>query len=133
MMLCEKNNLSEKKYPQDRQKCWNEITQQYNDEKGTNFTKSQVNARYKNIRTELRNERLKSEENDPYSEETTNVKTESEIISTYVANIKSELEDDNMLGDEVRETEDYLLLEGTPTLEHISPVPDLIDSKGISP
>ena len=38
-----------------------------------------------------------------------------------------------MLGDEVREAEDYLLLEGTPTLEHISPVPDLIDSKGISP
>ena len=107
MMLCEKNNLSEKKYPQDRQQCWNEITQQYNDEKGTNFTKSQVNARYKNIRTELRNERLKSEENDQYSEETTNVKTESEIISTYVANIKSELEDDNMLGDNEDFSEEY--------------------------
>ena len=101
MMLCEKNDLSEKRFPQLRQQCWNEIAEQYNEEQGTNFTKSQVVARYKNIRSELKN--LKSEEDDEWiPEETANVKTESEIDSTEMTNIKSEQED-NMSGENIED------------------------------
>ena len=89
MMLCEKNDLSEKRFPRLRQQCWDEIALQYNEEQGTNFTKSQVVARYKNIRSELK---MMKTEDDEFPE-TANVKTESEITSTEMMNIKSELED----------------------------------------
>ena len=42
MTLVEKENLSEIIMPQLRKECWLRVTAQYNEEQGTNFTKSQV-------------------------------------------------------------------------------------------
>ena len=70
MMVCEKNKLSENKLPRLRQQCWDEIAIQYNDGQGTNFTRAQVIARYKNYQSELKNQMMRTQE------ETVNVKTE---------------------------------------------------------
>ena len=42
MKLCEEHNLSEIIQPQLRKQCWLDITIKYNEEQGTDFTKSQV-------------------------------------------------------------------------------------------
>ena len=40
--LCEESNLSEIIQPQLRKQCWLDITMKYNEQHGTDFTKSQV-------------------------------------------------------------------------------------------
>ena len=57
MIICNENNLWDKKLPQVRKQCWEEITSQYNAQQGTNFTKSQVVHRYKNYRAQLKMEK----------------------------------------------------------------------------
>ena len=56
MLICEENKLSEKKNPQIRQQCWIDITKQYNEQQGTDFTKIKVIQRYKNYRWSLKSE-----------------------------------------------------------------------------
>ena len=114
MTLVEKEQLSEIIMPQLRKECWLRITAQYNEEQGTNYTKSQVVNRYKNstYQKQLRSEKLKSQENfDTYQspeEVISNVKTEivtedfeivptddnNEIASTGIMNVKCELKED---------------------------------------
>ena len=57
MIICNENNLWDKKLPQVRKQCWEEITSQYNTQHGTDFTKSQVVHRYKNYRAQLKMEK----------------------------------------------------------------------------
>ena len=57
MIICNENNLWDKKLPQVRKQCWEEITSQYNAQQGTNFTKSQVVHRYKNYKAQLKMEK----------------------------------------------------------------------------
>ena len=57
MIICDVNNLWDKKLPQVRKQCWEEITSQYNAQHGTDFTKSQVVHRYKNYRAQLKMEK----------------------------------------------------------------------------
>ena len=54
MLLCDLNNLWAKREPQIRKQCWEDITAQYNAQKGTNFTKPQVVMRYQNYKSLLK-------------------------------------------------------------------------------
>ena len=115
MTLVEKEQLSEIIMPQLRKECWLRITSQYNEEQGTNWTKSQVVNRYKNstYQKQLRSEKLKSQDNfdttyQSPEEVISNVKTEivtedfeivptddnNEIASTGIMNVKCELKED---------------------------------------
>ena len=57
MMICEANNLWDKKNPQVRKQCWEKITLEYNTQQNTDFTKAQVVMRYKNYRLQLKMEK----------------------------------------------------------------------------
>ena len=57
MMICDANDLWDKKNPQLRKQCWEKITSEYNTQQQTNFTKAQVVMRYKNYRLQLKMEK----------------------------------------------------------------------------
>ena len=64
MMICDANNLWDKKNPQVRKQCWEKITSEYNTQQKTNFTKAQVVMRYKNYRLQLKMEKSSEVDDD---------------------------------------------------------------------
>ena len=64
MMICDANNLWDKKNPQVRKQCWEKITSEYNTQQKTNFTKAQVVMRYKNYRLQLKMEKTNEVDHD---------------------------------------------------------------------